>query len=304
MSGLPRSLATANRFDQQALRAYKAAVERYSHLPWVTGVGIGIKESAGELQAAIGPVIVIHVRRKFVRVPKARRIPKRILGVPTDVVQGDFVLDAGVAPRPQPPSFPLRPGASIARADGSAASLGGVLRNTGAGRFLLTAEHVFTETPNLKPGSKMVHPGPLDLQTQSVVVAGFVKKHKTMDAGIAAVEANIAVDNTALLSGVSILPPTPAIAAGILEKSGRTTDVTQGIVRSIGQFGLAKPVIFIRKPDNFSGKISAPGDSGAIWYDAETHEAIGLHRGSDPSSGDAVATPIAPILKFFGLTWA
>ncbi len=71
----------------------------------------------------------------------------------------------------------------------------------------------------------------------------------------------------------------------------------------IGQFGLSAPVIFIKPPDNFTGTIADHGDSGAIWYDADTFEAVGLHRGSDPTSGDAVATPVGNILSHFKLTW-
>lgn len=303
VSGLPRAIAVANQFDRQALRAYKSAVKRYARKSWVSGVGIGIKEKAGQLQASAGPVIVIYVTRKRKRVPRTERIPKEIQGVPTDVVQGNFVLDAGPAPRPQPPLLPLRPGSSIARSNGSAASVGGILQDAAGMQYMLTAEHVFIERPDLKPGSPMVHPGPLDLLTQTVVVARYGKKHKTMDAGIAALEAGTAANNTALISNVRILPPTPAIAAGTLEKSGRTTDITQGVVRSMGQFGLAKPVVFIKPPDGAIGPISAPGDSGSIWYDAETFEAVALHRGTDPVSGDAVATPIASILTHFGLSW-
>ena len=307
MSGLPRAIAVANQFDRQALRAYKAAVKTYARLPWVTGVGIGIKETRGQLNASAGPVIVFYVTKKLKRVPKQKRIPREILGVPTDVVQGNFVSNAPppppTVPRPQPPSLPLRPGASVARSNGSAESVGGIAQDAAGVRYMLTAEHVFIEKENLAAGSPMVHPGPLDLLTQMVVVARYHKKHKTMDAGIAKIDAGVASNNNALLSNVTILPPTAALAAGTLEKSGRTTDITQGVVRMIGQFGLSATVIFIKPPDNFTGTIADHGDSGAIWYDADTFEAVGLHRGSDPTSGDAVATPVGNILSHFKLAW-
>ncbi len=200
MSGLPRAIAVANQFDRQALRAYKAAVKTYARLPWVTGVGIGIKETRGQLIASAGPVIVFYVTKKLKRVPKQKRIPREILGVPTDVVQGNFVSNAPpppTMPRPQPPSLPLRPGASVARSNRSAASVGGIAQDAAGVRYMLTAEHVFIEKENLAAGSPMVHPGPLDILTQAVVVARYHRKHKTMDAGIAKIDAGVASNNNA-----------------------------------------------------------------------------------------------------------
>jgi hypothetical protein len=81
----------------------------------------------------------------------------------------------------------------------------------------------------------------------------------------------------------------------ILEKSGRTTGVTQGKVEGIGVYPVPYPdgskkniealriVSIIEKNPN-NEEISSGGDSGAIWYDPVTKEGVGLHFAGEPSS--------------------
>src|SRR5438552_2387523 len=129
-SRVPRDLTRQNGFGRDVLAAYREAVRRYGTKLWVTGISIGVKEVGGEVDTAPGPVIAIHVRRKQRkgRIPRARLIPRKILGVPTDVIEGTYTQSSNGAGSAVP-VFPLRSGSSYARHDGTAATLAGVVRD-------------------------------------------------------------------------------------------------------------------------------------------------------------------------------
>ena len=120
---VPRDLARQNGFSRDVLAAYREAVRRYGSKLWVTGISISLKEVAGELDTGLGPVIAIHVRKKQknARIPPASRIPRKILGIPTDVIEGTYTPSSNGVAASASPVFPLRPGSSYARNNGTAA---------------------------------------------------------------------------------------------------------------------------------------------------------------------------------------
>ncbi|HYC61999.1 MAG TPA: hypothetical protein VEK79_20780 [Thermoanaerobaculia bacterium] len=306
---VPRELSHENGFGRDVLAAYREAVRRYADELWVTGVSIGVKEIAGDIAPEAGPVIAIHIRRKqeLARVRKVDRIPSQILGIPTDVIEGTYTPSSGAVAAAAgfaSPVFPLRPGSSFARHDGSAATLGGVLRDEAGVRFLLSAGHALREGGRFRRGDLMVHPSPADSRTP-VGVARYEDVHLGLDAGIARLEATIQVNNRALLSSRQILSPRMPRRLDILEKSGNATHITRGQVRNIGAFGRFFPAMRIVSLPGDTGPISLGGDSGATWYDATTFVAKGLHVAIDLNSNppSAIATLTAEIARQFRLTW-
>jgi hypothetical protein len=88
---LPQELLAASGVDDRLMRAYLEAVRRYAGKPWVTGISISRKDTEHRLTRSFDPVIAIHVRHKRRLSARSRnRIPDEILGVETDVVQGDY----------------------------------------------------------------------------------------------------------------------------------------------------------------------------------------------------------------------
>jgi hypothetical protein len=303
---VPRDLARENGFSRDVLKAYREAVRRYGDKLWVTGISISIKEVAGALDTGAGPAIAIHVRKKEkkARVPPARRIPREIFGVPTDVIEGTFTPSSNGAAASASPVFPLRPGSSYARHNGTAATLAGVVRDNAGLRFLLSTAHTLREGGKFKKGDLMVHPGPAD-STQPAGVARYETVHLGMDAGIAKLESGIQAVNQALLTNQRILAPQMPLLLDILEKSGRTTFVTQGEVRGFGTFSGFHPAMRLVLPPGHPGPISQEGDSGSAWYDAVTFAAKGLHVAIDPNSNPpaAIATLMPEIARKMKLTW-
>lgn len=303
---VPRDLARENGFSHDVLKAYREAVRRYGNKLWVTGISISIKEVAGALDTGAGLAIAIHVRKKEkkARIPPARRIPREIFGVPTDVIEGTFTPSSNGAAASALPVFPLRPGSSYARHNGTAATLAGVVRDDAGLRFLLSTAHTLREGGKFKKGDLMVHPSPAD-STQPAGVARYEKVHLGMDAGISRLEPGIQAVNRALLTNQIILAPEMPLLLDILEKSGRTTLVTQGQVRGFGTFSGFHPAMRLVLQPGDPGPISQEGDSGSTWYDAVTFAAKGLHVAIDPNSNPpaAIATLIPEIARKMKLAW-
>jgi hypothetical protein len=303
---VPRDLVRANGFSRKVLAAYREAVRRYGNELWVTGISIGVKEIDHEVSAASGIVVAIHVRLKqeLARIPRAKRIPPAILGVATDVIEGTYTPSSNGSPGSSLPVFPLRPGSSFARSNGSAATLGGVLRDASGARYLLSSGHVLREGGGSRRGDLMVHPGPDDSR-QPVGVAIYESVHLGFDAGIARLQPGIQAVNRALLSNRQILAPQMPRIGDILEKSGRSTQLTQGEVRHVGTFDNVYPAMRLVLRAGTSPPISERGDSGAMWYDATTGAAKGLHIGIDSRTSPpaAIATVAVEVARFWKLTW-
>jgi hypothetical protein len=303
---VPRALAQENGFGRDVQAAYREAVRRYGTELWVTGISIGIKEVGGAPELDAGPVIAIHVRRKQPngRVAAEDRIPPEILGVPTDVIEATYTPSATAAAGTASPVFPLRPGSSYARHNGTASTLGGVVRDESGVHYLLGAAHTLREGGRFRRGDPMVHPGPADSQ-RPALVARYEKVHLGMDAGIARLESGVQVNNRALLSNHLIIAPEMPRLMDVLEKSGRSTNVTRGQVRGVGTFNGVFPAMRLVLLTGASPPISLEGDSGSTWYDATTFAAKGLHVAIDRNSNPpaAIATLMSEITRKMKLTW-
>jgi hypothetical protein len=203
----------------------------------------------------------------------------------------------------------LHPGASIGRADGSAATMGAVVRDQSGAVCLLCAAHTLREGGVPPNGHPIVHPGRDNTGAQFSTIAKFGKTFLGLDAGIALFEPNVAADNIALISGVQILAPEAPVLGRIVEKSGISSQVTQAFIKAVGTIQGLHPAISLFPVSGNTNQtpISKPGDSGAIWYDAETGAAIGLHSGGSGGGPNgnarAVATWVLTILQKMKLQW-
>lgn len=310
----PRWLAAANGFDRKTLAAYRAAQVRFGSRRNVTGITISIKERRGRLAPEAGPVIAIHVRKKRHRgLRRWEKIPARIRGVATDVIEAEYApANQNLTGIPTAVALPLRPGASIGRAKGgSAGTLGGIVRDAAGVRYLLGAAHVLSEGAGYKRGDAILHPGPADapaLPQTPLSVAMAEKLHQGSDQGIAKlVPQDLAARNVALGSDIRILPPAGALVAprqgDELRKSGRTTKDTFAVVQGFGEILGVRNAIQLRKRDADPGPAFAPGDSGAVWFDANTRAAVGLHIRASASGSYGVATLVGYLLDRWALQW-
>lgn len=301
---LPQRLASAAGLDDRLMRAYLEAVKRYAGKKWVTGISVSRKETGGKLSRSTDRVIAIHVRTKRrLGGSSSIRIPPEILGVATDVIHGDYRRSDNGAPGT---AAALAPGASISCRRGSAGTLGAIVRQADGSRCLLTAAHVLRECGKCKKGAAIVNPGRSDLAA-GADVAAIADVHFGLDCGTALLAPGVTAQNVALVSGVRITSPILPAIDDVLEKSGRTTGVTRARVQGIGTFEGVFPAIQLRPLHGGQGTvISSGGDSGAVWYNAATGEAVGLHvAGGVSSDGNtyAVAAVLTEVMAGLGLAW-
>ena len=303
-TSLPPALLEASGIEERVVRAYREAVRRYAGKPGITGISISRKETGGRLAKSTQPVIAIHVRRKRrLRNTSRVTIPSAILDVPTDVIQGDYRRAAGVLAGAV---TPLAPGASISCTRGTAGTFGAVVRQSDGSRCLLTAAHVLRECGKCTKGAAIVHPGRTDAGAGAASVARLTDVHFGLDSGIAALVSGVTAHNVALESGVRITTPVVPQMNDILEKVGRTTGVTRARVQGIGTFEGVFPAIQLRPLQGGIGTIiSEPGDSGAVWYHADSGAAVGLHVAGGVSEGNtyAIAAVATEVMGGLDLTW-
>ncbi len=114
-------------------------------------------------------------------------------------------------------------------------------------------------------------------------------------------------------------PPVPAVSPALLGlpviKTGRTTEVTQGLIGAIdvsielpyegvGPVPLERQFAIVPDPGFPVPEISEGGDSGSVWLDASNNYAVGLHFAGEGASAPfdvAFATPIGHVNRTFDI---
>jgi hypothetical protein len=255
----------------------------------VTGVSIGEARRRGK---AAGLAVCIHVSQKVDKglLPKAQRLPTEIAGVPVDVVESSFSLHTlGAAQHKQrrlDPQNPIPPGVEIgALHSGEFGTVGAVvvdLLSPAKEQCLLTAAHVLD-----CPAYTLVYQ-PCTGEPGTMI--GHARRRiPHCDAALAVLHGNRSASNTPLGLTTPISGCREVGHDDVLVKSGMMTGVTRAVVKYVGEFRIPLGAFdsrvmvgFVLKPlDGAVDPISDKGDSGAVWYDEETGEGVGLHIGGD-----------------------
>jgi hypothetical protein len=283
----------------------------------IVGVGVGPKIRDG--RSTRTPSIRFYVAKKvpLKAIRKADRVPKRINGVPTDVVEtGRFFAQAPIA---QGRLRPAKGGCSVGfEATGfvMAGTLGCLVTN-GTRRFILSNNHVLANENGLPLNSPIFQPGLLD----GGVVPGdriarltrFVRLRKSpaenrVDAAIAALDApDMAVPS--ILPRIGALGSSAPVRATVgmrVHKHGRTSGYTRGRVIDVSadvnvtyDFGVARFVDQMIAVGD-AGAFSESGDSGSLIVRRPGNRATGLLFAG--SGSHTIANHIGDVLAALGVT--
>ncbi len=151
------------------MKAYCQALQdnrsRLLSYPNVVGIGLGQKTIAGMRTAE--PCLVVFVARKLPldQIPSAYRIPKRVAGLPTDVVEVGHIR---IHSQRLKKHRPAPGGVSIAHLRVSAGTFGSLVYDRTTGRpFILSNNHVLANETNgadgrASVGDVVVQPGVYD----------------------------------------------------------------------------------------------------------------------------------------------
>jgi hypothetical protein len=309
--------------DPELRRAKSVAERELLNRPGVTGVDIGYKEVGGSPTNLMAIRVLVNHKRD---VPPPERIPETIEGFPTDVIERRFELhplavDAGAllqaATDPKEYSA-LTGGISIGpcrlvhgRAWGG--TLGALVTDNATGRpMILSNFHVMAVDHSWSAGDAIVQPSRIDAGAcprsevavlQRAVVGGQVD---CAVAEISARQTGCEIVDIGDVSGTSA-----AVIGQLVQKRGRTTGVTYGVVDTvdltvvdldypgIGTIELTNQ-IGVKPTPSLSAKFGDQGDSGAVVVN-DNREVVGLYFGGG-SDGYGLANPIAAVVDALNVT--
>jgi hypothetical protein len=275
--------------DPDLQEAY-AQSRRFLRRPYVTGVSIGEAVRGG---VADGIAVCVHVEQKVAKksLSKAQRLPIDIAGIPIDVVERRFVAHSLTAAQRQQrrliPQNPAPPGVEVAAHNGEPGSLGAVvvdLLTPLREPCLLTAAHVLA----VAAGTAVYQPGTGAPGT----LIGHVRRRilsAICDGALAVLDAGRSLTNLPAELNSTIRGCRRVKPDDVLVKSGMMTGVTRAVVKHFGEFTISMPNYSSRTMTGFvllpltgvEHPICDRGDSGAIWYDEETGQGVGIHIAGD-----------------------
>jgi endonuclease G, mitochondrial len=315
---------------KRARAAVKEAVRQHLFDPNVNLIDIGYRIQERD-EGSLAPEVTLrfHLHKKlrgpqfesFAAKQPERVIPVTLGGFPTDVIQSSYhlsLLTATAQPRPRlignPRASlmnPMRGGISLSDAFAYGyGTLGGWVRDRATGdEMLLSNFHVLAGSGFARPGAAVLQPGRGDGGRQTV--ATFVRHGmaRGVDAAVARLnDSRIPTTEQFQIGDVTGVVE-PQLGQGLI-KSGRASGVTRGLVTAIegvvklryGASGerLIRHVCHI-VPLTPGSQVSAPGDSGSFWLDADSHAAVGLHFAGADRPEYALAINMAQVEAALGV---
>jgi hypothetical protein len=271
----------------------------------ILGLGYGAREKGtGYHSGAFAVRVYVRSKLPLSELRSDDVIPSDLNGTATDVIPvGDLAAQAR-------PAFG---GSSVGHIAVNAGTLGCVVtkRLPGAGRFILSNNHILANANDGRIGDTIVEPGPLDGGTELIArlhdfeALRFDGLPNAMDAAIAELAGpEQAKAEVRSIGEIPTNPLTPSVYQSV-RKSGRTTQHTVGVVMHISadvslrygnRIAAFEDLIAIQGlGDPFSDR----GDSGSLVVDGVTRRPVGLLIGG--SAKATFACPIQLVLDRFGV---
>ncbi|OGF54626.1 MAG: hypothetical protein A2Z21_02985 [Candidatus Fraserbacteria bacterium RBG_16_55_9] len=312
-----RLFRPAQRITPQALSLRKA--KRFHPLPDVNLVGLGIGEKVTSNKRTGEMCVKVLVAKKFPKgkIKSADLIPTEIDGIPTDIEGVGYPTKFAISQQQR--HRPVPGGVSISLDLNAvdfrfAGTLGIVVvdKKDSQRLYALSNNHVLADENRTKPGAGVVQPGTLDGGKNSDQIARlsrfvplkFGNRRNWMDAAIAEFDRPIDVDRSILEIGTPSGAAKPSLGLSV-RKSGRTTGLTEGIVRVVNfdVFDVEYDQGSVRVDDvivieGIDDSFSKPGDSGSAIVDPKGRVVALLFAGSEKVT---FAIPIQRILRHLGV---
>jgi endonuclease G len=313
-------------FSKEEMAHAEAVLARvradWMRLTGVTAVDLGFKWSQGSMTNKLAIRIHVTKKRPLAELTTEERFPQEIEGVPIDVIEATYGLQSGPEPAAdsvanaalisslQQPYDPVPLGVSVGNPRITAGTLGAKVFDAPSGKAMILSNwHVFAGSPNARPGEAILQPGPQDGGQADDEIANLRRFILgPFDAAVAQLNGRREVQS-ATLDGEAIEDViTPALGMSVW-KVGRTTGRTTGYIDGVqmstllyygpaGSKMMTQVMRIVPLPDMGNVEISMGGDSGAVWVDAESGKAVGLHFAGEIGDAPehALATELQPVL--------
>jgi len=298
----------------ESLKRYvRSKAKHFLEKPNINSIGIGYKIRGGKRtkQLSIQFTVDEKVALEGLESIGTEEIPKELnidgVNIPTDILERAFKpsakwinAESKLQSAASRKSFvdPIRPGVSISHPSGTAGTAGCVVYDVDSGEPLMLSNWHVLHGETAQIGDPIVQPGPHDNNNIEQNIAGsLVRSHLGIagDCAVAEIDGR-GLDDEVLDLGVVIDSIGEPELDDKVVKSGRTTDVTHGIVTRINvtaqinygsysrpnlvEIGCFEIEPDPRKPAR-NNEISMGGDSGSVWINKEGGKAstmmLGLH---------------------------
>lgn len=254
-------------------------------VPGVTKVGIGIKETEGQLTGETVFRVYVIEKKPSDELAPSERIPKEIRGFKTDVivVRPEYPEDDDSKYRP------VKPGGQINRQDSDeVGTLGFFAHLFSDDSVVLVSNHHVLYGSGGADGKEIGQP----MYSSSCCctcgdiaanVHGINRAH--IDVGIARLKSGVArndrIKQIGMITGIA-----SAVAGEAVKKRGRTTELTNGNVTNLTLDAGGTKILDVEvKTNNGQDRFSRGGDSGSALLNA-SNQIIGLHKSGN--NGDNV----------------
>lgn len=276
----------------------------------VVGIGHGTKVTNGIDTGIDCLTVFVSQKTDFNNLSFFDSVPSEYKGIKTDVVEIGEIYATGLTQKVRPVVF----GYSIGPSDLNLAGTSGYVVTDGTDSYILSNNHVLAGENLLPLGTSIVQPSILDRGSPLTDVVAKLSKFTPIqfstatssptnyvDCAIAKVTSLNLISNRIFNIGViSGINTKPRLNTKV-EKSGRTTGYTTGIIKALNSTVLVnysggKSAIF--KNQIVTSVMSSPGDSGSLLVDSKKL-AIGLlFAGSTTAT---IYNPINTVLISLGV---
>ncbi|MPQ43683.1 trypsin-like serine protease [Clostridium tarantellae] len=257
----------------------------------VLGLGLGMKYTNSKNTNHLCIQVLVQKKESLCKLKYNDIIPKSYMNIATDIVEiGNaeaYALSSKIRP--------VQCGYSISPVNRFYSGTCGCIVERGSQQnmeyFLLSNNHVLADSNRIALGTQIVQPSRMDGGRITDVIANLTNfipinygfQGNLVDCAIARIRDNSIISNKIAWAGY----PTGinnAIIGEQVEKIGRTTGRTSGLVRTIGTTLIitvgGRPALFQNQIT--LERMSQPGDSGSVVLN-KNNEAVGLLMGGSPS---------------------
>jgi endonuclease G len=282
---------------EKAERALESVRKEWLQKPGVTAVDLGFKWKGGHMTTAIA--LRVHVVRKKLKIElnETELFPEEINGFPVDVIEATYAAQTNANAKPEMAvegrgkrfdEIPL--GVSVGSRYATAGTLGAKVIDQATGsEMILSNWHVLAGRRNVEPGLPIWQPGWIDGGTRVENTIAELSRWVLgpYDAAVARLNGARKV-KAETVEGRPINNITKPKLGMKVWKSGRSTGLTEGFVDGVR---MTVPILYpgvgtrflqgvfriIPRPGSIRVEMSIGGDSGSVWVDEESGDAIGLH---------------------------
>lgn len=271
----------------------------------IVGVGYGAKVTSGAGLDVLAVRVYVRAKIPTSALGQSERVPDRVDGVPTDIVEvGDLVAQF---PRP------VRCGVSCGHRNITAGTLGCLVTTNGENRFILSNNHVIADSNQASLGDDILEPGALDGGAANPPLArltdfepiDFSGAPNRIDAAIGELITPSDVNPEIDTIGPVVPPPMSAALYQSVRKRGRTTLHTIGVIMDLAADVRVRYGLRIAQYNDqiavtgVNGNFSAGGDSGSLVVDGVTRRPVGLLFAG--GGGTTFCNHIGDVITRFGI---